>query len=215
MAKTFNFKVPEPEDVQVWDAPVPLTLQEEQSEIDNAFPAEDAPTDVSSLFGEVEKPIDMETLKDMAEEVAIMAGRIADLKADLYDLTVDSGPNKGTGKFDIMSKALHLAMVSNHCEEGHKFKNGLFPKPFTKTDYFKRGDVDGADMLQWLRNNDLGDNIVETVPWNRLSSVLKSEVALGHEVPTEIFVKKETPTVRFGPSLKKFNAARKESTNGD
>jgi len=206
MAKTFNFKVPEPTDVQVWDAPVPLTPQEEQSEIDNAFPST---IDIDALFGEVDKPVDMETLKDMAEEVAIMAGRIADLKAELYTLTVDSGPNKGTGKFDIASKALHLAMVSNHCEEGHKFKNGLFPKPFTKVDYFKRGDVDGADMLQWLRNNDLGDNIVETVPWNRLSSVLKSEVALGHEVPTEIFVKKETPTVRFGPSLKKFNAARR------
>lgn len=204
-------------------APIEQTAEQAEEEVKNYFgegpimaagpaPSDLTPTDdINELFGEDAPAVDLERLEGMAEQLALMKERIDELKAELLTLTVESGKNKGTGKFDILSKALHIAMVNNHCLNGHKFDSGLNPVPHVKEDYFKKGEVEDVLMFAWLRKNDLGDNIKEMVPWNRLSSVIKAHQEQGNEIPEDIFVKRETPTIRFGRSLKPWLAKRKES----
>lgn len=190
-----------------------------EAAVDQQFgtPPPIAGVEVDDLFADDgTPPLDMDSLKAMTVEVALMKNRIEELKDELKVLTITSGPNKGTGTFDVMARSLHLEIIKNGENFEVKFDNGLKPKPVIVTEYFERKDIDHRDMLQWLRDNNLGDNIKEMVPWKALSGVLKDEVERGNEIPLTLFHKKSTPVIRFGQSLKPFIAKRKEQqSNGE
>ena len=201
-------------------APVEQTAEQAEQEVKDYFGEgpipqdqgqpvpEITPTDdIQDLFGEEAPAMDLGQLEGMAKSLAVMQGRIAELKAELLTLTIGSGPNRGTGKADILEKALHVALVNNHCTKGHDFDCGLKPVPVIKERWSKDKSVEDSIMFKWLRAHDLGDNIKETAgTWNSVNAFLSKHQEQYGDLPEEIFRKSETQVIRFGTTLKPWLA---------
>lgn len=143
----------------------------------------------------------MAAMAKIAEQIAIEDDELKTIEADL---------KARKGKLQVTKGVLCDLLIENNCQNGHKFDNGILVKPTIKQEYFCQKEVDEQTMFTWLRANNLGDIIKETVFWQTLNATLKTEVEAGRNVPGEIFNLRETTTIRFaGNGKAKFLAARK------
>jgi len=129
----------------------------------------------------------MDTMSELAEAIVIEDEHAKSLERQLKDTKE---------QVDNMKTQLNELMMANNCAEGHKFDNGLFLKPYVKTDVFKAAGVTDDVLHEWLRANDLGRIIKETVWWTTLSATMKAEMEQGRSLP-EIFLVANRPTVKF------------------
>jgi len=154
---------------------------------------------IEEMFGAEAPPGVMDTMAELAEEIAIGDEQYKKLERQLKDRKEHLNNAK---------EQLHELMVANNCANGHKFDNGLYLKPYVRTDVFKAKGVTDEQLFSWLRENGLGEIIKETVWWNTLSSTMKAEMDQGRSLP-DIFNVANKPTVKFtGNGKVKFLAKR-------
>ena len=172
--------------------------------IEEKFPDE-GPDDMKAMFGGEASPEIMDTMSELAEVIAIEDERSKALDRELKDCKE---------QLDNMKTQLNELMMANNCQNGHKFDNGLFLKPYIRTDVFKAGGVTDEQLHGWLRENDLGSIIKETVWWTTLSATMKAEMEQGRSLP-EIFNVANKPSVKFvGNGKVKFLIERSDAARG-
>ena len=134
----------------------------------------------------------------MAEMIAIEDDELSSMGKELV---------KRKENLDALKTSLAEQMFENDATNGHKFDNGLFPKPKIQHKIFKAAGVDDDTLFDWLRSNELGDIIKETVHYMTMQSALGDYVDQGNELPV-IFNKSDVPTITmYGKS--KFIEERK------
>jgi len=154
---------------------------------------------IDEMFGTETPPGIMDTMSDLAEAIAFEDEKAKALDKQLKDTKE---------QLDNMKTQLNELMMANNCAEGHKFDNGLYLKPYVRTDVFKAAGVTDEILHEWLRSHDLGGIIKETVWWITLSATMKAEMEQGRDLP-EIFNVATKPSVKFvGNGKVKFLAER-------
>lgn len=82
--------------------------------------------------------------------------------------------------------------------ESCKLACGLNPRTKTNTRIFKATGQDDQSLFDWLRNNNLGDIIKETVHHGTLNSTMKEYEDQGNELPESMFQVSVRPTITMG-----------------
>ena len=160
---------------------------------------------IDEMFGTEASPAIMETMSELAEVIAIEDERSKALDKQLKDCKE---------QLDNMKMQLNELMMANNCANGHKFDNGLYLKPYVRTDVFKAAGVTDEILHEWLRANNLGGIIKETVWWTTLSATMKAEMEQGRSLP-EIFNVANKPSVKFvGNGKVKFLIERSDAARG-
>ena len=144
---------------------------------------------VAEMFSDDEsKSAVMDAMNDLAEQVAIKNQKVKDLDEQL----------KSERKLlDDMKRSLGEMLYANNCKNGHKFDNGLYPKPYISTKIFKQAGVTDEQLFDWLRGNDCGDIIKPAVHWQTMNATLKTRIAAGHDLPDDIFNISSEQTMKF------------------
>jgi len=163
-------------------------------------------TEVDEMFAAEATDNVMETMSELAEQIALEDAAVKDLETEI---------SEKKQQLDAAKEQLHNLMVQNNCANGHKFDNGLYLKPKVKTDVFKSKAVPDEQLFDWLRTNNLAEIIKPTVHWLTLSSTMKAEMERGRDLP-EIFNVVNKRTVHFvGNGRAKFLAERQAIVNAD
>ena len=169
------------------------------TQVQKALAKAEAEQSIDEMFGSETAPGIMDTMAELAEVIAVEDEKCKRLDTELKDRKE---------QLENIKQQLHELMMANNCAEGHKFDNGLYLKPFVRTDVFKAAGVTDEQLFEWLRANELGEIIKEAVLWNVLSATMKTEMSLGRSLP-EIFNVANKPSVRFvGNGRVKFLATK-------
>jgi len=169
------------------------------TQVQKALAKAEAEQSIDEMFATETAPGIMDTMAELAEVIAVEDEKCKRLDTELKERKEQLGNIK---------QQLHELMMANNCAEGHKFDNGLYLKPFVRTDVFKAAGVTDEQLFEWLRANELGEIIKEAVLWNVLSATMKTEMEQGRSLP-EIFNVANKPSVRFvGNGRVKFLAAK-------
>ena len=143
----------------------------------------------------------MTAMSDLAEVIAVTDDNVKILDSQLKD---------SKAELNAMRTQLNELMMTNNCSNGHKFDNGLYLKPYVKTDIYRAGGVTDEVLFAWLQENGLSSIIKPTVHYATLSATMKAELEQGHDLP-EIFNVSEKHSVKFvGNGKVKFLAERTE-----
>lgn len=176
-------------------------METQMSPAQKAVAKAQAEQSIDEMFSTETPPAIMETMSELAEAIAIEDDHCKRIEKELKDRKE---------QLDNMKTQINELMMANNCANGHKFDNGLFLKPYIRTDVFKAAGVTDEILHEWLRANDLGGIIKETVWWTTLSATMKAEMEQGRSLP-EIFNVANKPSVKFTGNGKVKFLAKKEA----
>ena len=109
---------------------------------------------IEEMFDGDAEPGIMDMMQELAEVIAVGDDQCKKLDKELKNRKE---------KLENVKQQLHELMTENGCKEGHKFDNGLYLKPYVRTDIFKAAGVTDDQLFAWLRQNELGGIIKEAV----------------------------------------------------
>jgi hypothetical protein len=139
--------------------------------------------DILDMFNTDEAPDN----KTVLDEMGRMAEELATLNAKIKDL------EELKSRADEIKDKLGRMMFENNCANGHKFDNGIFPKPSKATQYYKKTDDD--IVLKWFLDNELGDP--RAIHFQKMQGLVKAHIELGNTIPDTLFTSSVKYTVKL------------------
>jgi len=138
-----------------------------------------------------------QTAAKLAEAIAVEDDELA---------TMDRELKKRKAALDESKEKL-ADMLTSAGVESIKLDNGLCPSVVRRTKFFKAAGVTDEDLHTWLRSQDLGAIIRETVHFGSLQSTMKAHVENGGDAPETVFQIKDERSIRMN-GKSKFLASR-------
>lgn len=174
---------------------------EHNAKVDEAMIPE---TNISELFSDDEsKDRTMDAMGEMAADIAVKSQALKEVEGCVKEMTQI---------LNEMKQKLGEMLLANNCKNGHKFDNGCYAKPLAKTKIYKAKGVTDEQLHQFLKDNDMGDIIVDYVHWQTMNATLKEFMSLnGGSLPSETFNVTTEQTMKFvGNGHVKYLAAQKQ-----
>lgn len=143
--------------------------------------------DIEKLFSGDDNDVIMAKMSNLTEQTLVKQELVKNLEGQV---------KMEKELLGTMKAQLAEMMQANNCKNGHKFDNGIFPRPFTQTKIYKAKGVTDEQLHEWLKDNDLGDIIRPTVPWQTMNATLKKEIEAGKRLP-DIFNITTEQSIKF------------------
>jgi hypothetical protein len=143
--------------------------------------AQEQVNDILDMFkDDAQEKTFMDEMSKMSEDLAVMVAEIKRLK-------------ELEKKAKELKESLGIKMFQHNCANGHKFDNGIFPKPSRETSYYVIGEE--GEVLKWLNEQELGDP--RRIHFQALQGLIRGHVDLGKPVPEKLFTSSLNYSVSF------------------